>query len=59
VDFIVRPEPDPEERKALMVAVERLLAGADVPPAYKSRWRSDGIAENLGGDEEGQARAPA
>jgi hypothetical protein len=53
VEFLVRPEPDPEERKALTVALERLLGEADVPSAYKSRWRSEGIAENLGGEEEG------
>lgn len=52
MEFLVEPEPDPEERKALMVALERLLTGADVPPAYKSRWRAIGIVENLGGDEE-------
>jgi hypothetical protein len=53
VEFLVEPELDPEERKALMVALERLLTGADVPAAYKSRWRAIGIVENLGDDEEG------
>jgi hypothetical protein len=52
VEFVVRPEPDPDKREALVVALERLLGEADVPSAYKSRWRSDGIAENLGGEEE-------
>jgi hypothetical protein len=53
VEFVVKPEPDPEEREALMLALQRLLAGADIPPAYRSRWRRDGIVENLGGEEEG------
>jgi hypothetical protein len=51
VDFLISPEPDPEEREALAVALERLLPAADVPTAYGSMWRSAGIAENLGDDE--------
>jgi len=52
VDFLVSPEPEPEEREALALALERLLPAADVPPAYRSRWRSAGIAENLEDDED-------
>jgi hypothetical protein len=52
VDFLVSPEPDPEEREALTLALERVLPAADGPPAYASRWRSAGIAENLGDDED-------
>jgi hypothetical protein len=52
VDLLVSPEPDPEEREALALALERLLPAADVPQAYTSRWRSAGIAENLGDDED-------
>ncbi len=52
VDFLISPEPDPEEREALAVALERLLPAADVPPAYGSMWRSAGIVENLGDDED-------
>jgi hypothetical protein len=48
VEFIARPEPDPEEREAVALALERLLAADELPPAYRSRWRAAGIAENLG-----------
>jgi hypothetical protein len=52
VELIIRPEPDPEEREALALALERLLSSAEVPPAYTSRWRAAGIAENLGSAED-------
>jgi hypothetical protein len=58
VDFLVSPEPDPEEREALALALERLLPAADVPPAYRSRWRSAGIDENLGDDDDLRPHAP-
>jgi hypothetical protein len=50
VDFETRPKPDPEQEEALTLALERLLAGDVMPPAYRSRWRAEGIAENLGGE---------
>jgi hypothetical protein len=40
MDFIARPEPDPEAREALSLALGRLLAGNEPPPAYRSRWRA-------------------
>jgi hypothetical protein len=52
VDFIVHPAPDPEEQEAVALAVERLLARDELPLAYRSRWRAEGIAENLGSGEE-------
>jgi hypothetical protein len=52
VELIIRPEPDPEEREALALALERLSSATEVPPAYTSRWRGAGIAENLGSAEE-------
>jgi len=52
VDFLVSPEPEPEARDALVLALERLLPTAGVPSAYTSRWRSVGIAENVGDDED-------
>jgi hypothetical protein len=55
VDFEARPEPDPEQEKALTFALERLLAGEAMPRAYQSRWRAKGIAENVG---EAVANAP-
>ena len=50
VEFITRPEPDPEERKAVALALERLFAAEELPLAYASRWRAAGIAENLDGE---------
>jgi hypothetical protein len=48
VDFEARPKPDPEQEEALTLALERLLAGDVMPGAYRSRWRAEGIAENVG-----------
>jgi hypothetical protein len=56
VDFIARPEPDPEAREAIALALGRLLAGDEPPSAYRSGWRAEGIAENLDGEEEAPAR---
>jgi hypothetical protein len=53
VEFVLEPEPEPAEREAITVALERLLAGASEPPAYRSRWREAGIAENVSPDEAG------
>jgi hypothetical protein len=50
VDFETRPKPDPEQEEALTLALERLLAGDVMPPAYRSRWRAEGIAENIGAE---------
>ena len=50
MDFETRPTPDPEQEEALTLALERLLARDVLPPAYRSRWRAEGIAENLGGE---------
>ena len=50
MDLETRPKPDPEQQQALTLALERLLAGDVMPPGYRSRWRAEGIAENLGGE---------
>jgi hypothetical protein len=55
VEFITRPEPDPEEREAVALALERLFAADVLPPVYASRWRAAGIAENLDGKGEGES----
>ena len=51
MDYAITPEPTPEERAALIVALERLLArdgGAlGAPPAYTSAWRQAGVRENV------------
>jgi len=52
VDFVARPDPDPEAREAIALALDRLLWSDQPPSAYRSRWRAEGIAENLHGDED-------
>ena len=42
----IRPQPSPEERAAILAALERLLHGSG-PPTYRSGWRQAGIRENL------------
>lgn len=48
----IRPEPTPEERAAILAALENLLAEGSGPPAYRSAWREAGIHENL--DDSGE-----
>lgn len=43
----IRPEPSPEERAAILAALERLLGDDSGPPAHRSAWRAAGIRENL------------
>lgn len=47
----VRITPEPDDRDALLAAVEALLSRDPLPPAYRSAWRELGVRENLGGDE--------
>ena len=58
MEFVTRPEPDPEGREALALAVERLLDAEALPPAYASRWRAEGIAENRDGEDEAPLGRP-
>ena len=45
----IRPEPSPEERAALLAALQRLLAEEEPgPPA----WWLAGVRESVEGDEE-------
>jgi hypothetical protein len=50
VELRIDPEPDPEEREAIELALERMLGDEALPAAYTSRWRAVGVAENVGGD---------
>ncbi len=43
----IEPDPSPEERKAIELALERLLGDDALPPAYTSGWRDAGIHENI------------
>jgi hypothetical protein len=45
VELSIRPEPD--ERDAIVAAVEALLARDPLPEPYRSAWRMRGIRENV------------
>src|SRR5207247_4638209 len=38
----IRPEPTPEERAAILAALEQLFSDGGTPPAYESAWRDAG-----------------
>jgi hypothetical protein len=46
VEAEIRPEPDGEERDAILRVVEEQLARDSRPAAYLSAWREQGIREN-------------
>ena len=48
----VRITPEPEDRDAVLAAVEVLLARDPLPAAYRSGWRLRGVLENVGEDED-------
>ena len=56
MEFVIQPEPDPDEREAVELALERLLKPHQVPPAYESRWRDQGITENLDCEDQAPGR---
>jgi hypothetical protein len=47
----VRITPEPDDRDAVVAAVEALLARDELPPAYRSAWWALGVRENVGADE--------
>jgi hypothetical protein len=47
VDAEIRPEPQADERDAILRAVEEQLARDPRPPSHGSLWREQGIRENL------------
>jgi hypothetical protein len=48
----VRITPEPEERDAVLAAVEALLSRDSFQPAYRSAWRLRGVLENVGEEED-------
>jgi len=54
----VRITPEPDDRDAVLAAVEALLARDELPPAYRSAWRDIGVRENLGNDLQGETGLP-
>jgi hypothetical protein len=47
MEMEIRPEPGPAERQAILAALEELLESDQVPAAYRSAWRAEGIRENV------------
>jgi hypothetical protein len=45
VEAEIKPEPDSEERVAILRALELERARDGLPAAYRSRWRELGIRE--------------
>ena len=43
----VRITPEPEDRDAVLAAIEALLTRDPLPPAYRSVWRQRAIRENV------------
>jgi hypothetical protein len=49
--YSFRPELEPTEREAVVIALRRLLAdGASQPGAYGSEWRRAALEEGASGD---------
>ena len=48
----LRITPEPDERDAVLAAVEALLLRDSLPPAYRSGWRLRGVLENVGEDDD-------
>jgi hypothetical protein len=44
----VRITPEPEDRDAVLAAVQALLSRDRLPAVYQSAWRELGVRENLG-----------
>jgi hypothetical protein len=57
--YSFRPRPEPEERQALLLALERLLSAEDQerPYGYRSEWRRAAFEEGVSpGDEDEPSR---
>ncbi len=46
MDLEIEPEPSPEERAAILAAVEEQRAQGSGPAAHRSAWRATGVREN-------------
>jgi hypothetical protein len=54
----VRITPEPEERDAVLAAIEALLLRDSLPPAYRSGWRLRGVLENVDDDDQADTGLP-
>jgi hypothetical protein len=52
VELEIRPEPSDEERDAIAAAIERAIPEAPRPLGYDSAWRSAGLREATGLDDD-------
>jgi hypothetical protein len=52
VMYSFRPPPEPAEREALLVALERLLRDEEGHGAYRSEWRRAALEEGVSSGEE-------
>jgi hypothetical protein len=50
VDLTIVPEPDPQQRKAVELALTRLLDGNRSKSVARSAWWEAGIAEDVEDD---------
>jgi hypothetical protein len=48
----ITPEPSPEERAAILAALQDQNADEGAPPAYRSLWRRGGIRESVEDEDE-------
>jgi len=47
MDVEIKPEPPPDEREAIEVALRRLIGHGTLPAAYASAWRKAGLRDAL------------
>jgi len=48
----ITPEPSPEERAAILAALQDQTADEGAPPADRSLWRREGIRESVEDEDE-------
>jgi hypothetical protein len=51
VDVEIRPQPDDEEREAIVAALARARVDVPRPHGYESPWRTAGLREAADVDE--------
>lgn len=56
MEYEINPEPNKDEREAIVAAIERLLRRDPTPAAYRSRWRHAAVSENVDEDDQATAR---
>jgi hypothetical protein len=49
----ITPEPSPEERAAIIAALQEWDVNEGAPPPYRTAWRREGILESI--EDEGES----